>query len=555
MDRIPPEILASIVEYVASGHRDLLPALATVSRTWQTAVEHNTFRSLQLSSSDLNVLEEAFQGDKVSRRVYLRSVGIHCVFPERPTGCCEVTRTIDREHDSQIWSKFMARLFSVLADITTRCENQTETVPPVSLTLLEAFRGKSKMYGRLRGVHTRCDTAEHSPREVMAATPRPGTIKLYGSELLPVLLRVSSFEGHGWGESKFLHPAWIGQITRKLVSLQHLTIYLEDAYDWGCNQRKKYQSGMHFILLKYRVHVTDSLDLTNSITNVPPTLETLHLRVWTHELMNEDVPIPCLSMPASGSHVYDRMLHHVSMFNKLRGLYLVGPLTVSSTLFHHCENRASAILFPALEEFALEFTPQTSDGFWLFLRDDVAFATRLRDSDDEEDSSEEEDNSGFWVYGDLPVRERQVSDRNKYRSLPNPDTFTSFLVSAARVCARMPRVRQFSLKLNNNEMNQQRLHYDFVDRVFELWFLAAGQTLERFNNRTENPVIPLDTEIAHHNRLYLRVGDYMPNNEILESWKHVIGVDGKLKFLLEEYCEFATSWGWKRMQYTRPTLH
>ncbi len=35
------------------AHASLLPPLATVSRTWQAAIEHRTFASLTISSEDL----------------------------------------------------------------------------------------------------------------------------------------------------------------------------------------------------------------------------------------------------------------------------------------------------------------------------------------------------------------------------------------------------------------------------------------------------------------------------------------------------------------------
>jgi len=269
--------------------------------------------------------------------------------------------------------------------------------------------------------------------------------------------------------------------------------------------------------------------------------------------LNEDVPVHQLSTPGQGDHIYDRLLQHLSMFHKLRTLYLTGPLTVSPALFQYCAASTSETIFPNLKEFALEFTPATSDGRWFYLRDDPVFQENL-ESEDEEEVEGDESIDRLMVYAMTQVGEYEVSAQNKYRSLPNPETFTPFLTSAASVCARMPKIKQFSLKLNTNYMYRKRLDYEFVDRVFELWFMSAGQTFEKFNKLIENPVIPLDGSIIHHNRVYFRTGDYIPDKSVEKSWREVVGTSGKINFLDEACCEYYQPWGWKRMQYTGEEL-
>lgn len=280
----------------------------------------------------------------------------------------------------------------------------------------------------------------------------------------------------------------------------------------------------------------------------------------TRELENEDVPVHRLSTPGLGDHVYDIFFRHLTTFSNLRFIYFTGPLTVSPQFFDVCKSSTPQTIFPHLEEFALEFTPATSDGRWFYERDELAFANAPVDSEYESDDNTgfvPRDGETFYVYGETPARERAVSNYNQYRSLPNVATFTPFLISAAEVCARMPKIKQFSLKLNNNRSNQskdRRLSVNFVDRIFELWYLSANTTLEKFHKIAENPVIPIDCRISRYNRVYFRVGEYQPDHKIVQSWREVVGHSGKINFLEESHCWNYQPWCDLRMQYTGKSL-
>ncbi|ORY14966.1 hypothetical protein BCR34DRAFT_612530 [Clohesyomyces aquaticus] len=430
MDDIPPEILSRIISYVAAEKDPKLSKYAPISVQFQAAVEQITFRSLKLTSSNLGAFQEAYQGDRVERRGYLRSIEIRCILPKRKSGGCEVTRTSDWAEETKTWSDTVSRLFSILDELTRRYETHFRAPPSISLVFL---------------------------------------------------------------------------------------------------------------------------DLARAFTLMPAsTLEIVHLRVDTIELHNENIPLQQLSTPDAGNHVYDLILRRLSTFEKLRRLYFTGPLTVSSTLFSSCANSTASIIFPNLEEFALEFTPATSDGRWFFVRDEVAwkiyedelddFAGDEYDFDDSSGLDEfyhtddEGTKMGFWVYGGTPVRQRIVERLETYRSLPNPETPAPFLTSAAEACKNMPKIKRFSLKLGRYSLRQYELYYSFVKRVFELWFISKGSTLEH-NDITESPEIPSDSTNTHVNRVYLRFGDYMPEATVMESWRAVVGTEGKIFSLDEEFCE------------------
>jgi hypothetical protein len=113
MDRIPSEILFSILECVAAAGSHRISRYASICRQWQTAVECVTFRSLTLSPSDLDAFQEAFRGVKVWRRGELRSLKVQPLFPEIESSdedsdssyeCCQVTQVVNRDADSKVWS-------------------------------------------------------------------------------------------------------------------------------------------------------------------------------------------------------------------------------------------------------------------------------------------------------------------------------------------------------------------------------------------------------------------------------------------------------------------
>jgi hypothetical protein len=252
--------------------------------------------------------------------------------------------------------------------------------------------------------------------------------------------------------------------------------------------------------------------------------------------------------------MYDRTLRWLSNFNQLRILYLTGPVSVTPSLFD-IQDTISNNLFPCLDEFALEFTPQTADGRWFFLRDDVAFRNRTPKQLAHDEARDAQRNRLKWtIYGETQVAIRSVKPWCKFRSVPNPETFTPFLCSAARLCSNMPRIKQFSLKLNNNHRNTiSRLDYECVDRIFELWFFAAERSLETISDETERPEIPIDVRILHHDRVYFRVGRNPPDNTVVQSWRGVVGRYGKMNFLDEQHCH-PLYYGTRRMAYSGEIL-
>lgn len=243
MDQIPLEILNIIFEIpeAETTTKKQLSQYAAVSRKWQMAVERILFRSLKITDLDLDTLAEVFDGKRIARRSYLQILYVRCIFPHNgEDGCCHVTTTVSSEDNSNHWSKFIRRLFSILHNVSNAYEAHFQPPPPFEICFLEARGNEYPSHGV---VSTYCSATEHSIREIELASPQPGTIELYNAHELPSLPFISSFQGHAWAVSKYLSPTWIGGIVKRFPLLREIKLYLEDGYNWGSHRRKQYQHG------------------------------------------------------------------------------------------------------------------------------------------------------------------------------------------------------------------------------------------------------------------------------------------------------------------------
>ncbi|KAK7957000.1 uncharacterized protein PG986_006222 [Apiospora aurea] len=62
MKTLSQEVLSNIAGFLPQRHgeKQVRPAIATVSRTWQHAIEPFTFAFLRITSHDLDAFESAF---------------------------------------------------------------------------------------------------------------------------------------------------------------------------------------------------------------------------------------------------------------------------------------------------------------------------------------------------------------------------------------------------------------------------------------------------------------------------------------------------------------
>lgn len=106
MERLPQEIVDKIAGHLLDRHegKRILPVLATLSRSWQHAIELFTFQSLHVTSDELEDFYAAFVGRKTRRR-FLRDLHLDIVLPRyNDEDCAKYETAHDRAANNDIFS-------------------------------------------------------------------------------------------------------------------------------------------------------------------------------------------------------------------------------------------------------------------------------------------------------------------------------------------------------------------------------------------------------------------------------------------------------------------
>ncbi|KAK8084866.1 hypothetical protein PG997_006137 [Apiospora hydei] len=116
MERLPQEIVCEIASYLPIRHEDGLvrPALATLSRSWQSAIEPLTFKLLQITSDDLQDFYSAFAN--IPRRGFLRELHLDIFLPlYSRLDCTKYETARDRAANSHVVTYHVSALLQELS--------------------------------------------------------------------------------------------------------------------------------------------------------------------------------------------------------------------------------------------------------------------------------------------------------------------------------------------------------------------------------------------------------------------------------------------------------
>lgn len=117
MERLPQELVDRIAGHLPDRHegKRILPALATLSRSWQHAIELFTFKSLHVTSDDLEDFWAAFEGRQTRRRL-LRDLQLDIVLPPySDEDCAKYETAHDRAANNDIFSLQVSVLLQILS--------------------------------------------------------------------------------------------------------------------------------------------------------------------------------------------------------------------------------------------------------------------------------------------------------------------------------------------------------------------------------------------------------------------------------------------------------
>lgn len=299
------------------------------------------------------------------------------------------------------------------------------------------------------------------------------------------------------------------------------------------------------------------LGFVSSICSMPSDhLREIRISSSSLSIGNEHIPVHKLVDEGNYSHEpWFRMFSHFASFPNLVTLQLHGGLVVCPEFFRAIIDYPGTP-FSSLVEFELQFRPQTADGRWYFQKDEDAIERSRRNSEWNE----------FWREQDMEARQRvrelrrnppsEDSDHNQriyedgpfrtgvvpydtFRSRPDPDTFSLFLLNAAAAVERFQSLKKFIIKLGSSLEGPTELSdWPVVSRVFELWYLRAGMPRsprrDPLDFSLSNPYVPGDAAYVSQDRLYWRVNNAEVWEDVQAAWTAVAGLDAKIVYMDED---------------------
>jgi hypothetical protein len=245
METVPPEILTQILEYVAAEQREHndkrsaeLAQYSSVSRAWKSTIERFTFKSLTITTDELDTFAALYSNDNILRRSILTSLKITIVLPppHNPAGCCHVVRVPDRKADSVAFSASMSKLFTVMENL----ENRAIRAPPLHLQLYRTHRSsRDQQPKNSAGWPHSSDTCPegHTPRQIKEADAVSGQFELVWEDTVPIMRGVTAFEFNGYDDMNALKPTWLPTIAAQLPHLEKMFLEFQAPYNYGRRRR------------------------------------------------------------------------------------------------------------------------------------------------------------------------------------------------------------------------------------------------------------------------------------------------------------------------------
>jgi hypothetical protein len=201
MDRLPPELLDSIVQILADDAPGQLSAYAGISRSWQGAIEQQTFRTLDFPIADLDAFQALFDSANACRTRFLVRLDIDF-------GPADIKEFYSAD-ETAIFSDWVARLLRVLANFATQATN----LPALTLRLYSDGWSNSGSFG----------------------------VQLPDS--VPQVRHVRRFILGRGGRLHALRQNAVFAILAKLPSTKEVELGFPDGYNWDARRRRAEREG------------------------------------------------------------------------------------------------------------------------------------------------------------------------------------------------------------------------------------------------------------------------------------------------------------------------
>ncbi|KAH6973569.1 hypothetical protein BKA56DRAFT_634630 [Ilyonectria sp. MPI-CAGE-AT-0026] len=456
MDRLPQEIYNEIgtcfadeeenPRYVLSSPLTVeRPALATISRPWQQAIEKQTFRKLRLRSTDLDRFEKTVTG---SRRRFLSGIRFVIVLPGYPAEARgRFERETDRQANDKAFTDAVNGLFRILGS-WDEGRDGLETGYSIQLDIEAVYSPTDDFHNGSRGAPRRIerlDVAELENEEEVRRRDlqdrrfQYSYIQLLHPAELPVVRAIAGFNTTVMKRT-LAHRTAV-DIAAKLPNLRSGNWLMDDTEQRYPAMRRSCRHQL--------------AEVVRDVLPAAASLQTLHVcmsqdLLWNHAWIPAD-------LTTVGKEASDPLGHAIreatADLGSLKSLTVTGCLDES--LLWPSPSSGPCLIEPfwqRLQRLDVQFNMTTPSGGWYF---------RARRPGDNIDPplaarstilmppghgySEEEDIAAALRYSDSENQRLSGASMCLFRWVPDEESLVPLIEAFGRVCSQMPSLKVASL--------------------------------------------------------------------------------------------------------------
>ncbi|KAI1074275.1 hypothetical protein F5B20DRAFT_563970 [Whalleya microplaca] len=532
MDRLPQDIYDEIGEYLSKSNFDR-PALATISRRWQGAIERHTFREISANSTELERFRDIVQHD---RRRYVKKLNYLIILPAYSEDArARFEREEDRQANDEGFTTAIHCLFHILKVWDVHKDGYIEfsikDVYSISdhefLVASSVNKGNNTLYPW--GFRTDGSTARRVV-DLEAWRHKYSYLRLLRSSELPIVHVVTSFETRPF--TRRICDRVAIDIAAKLPNLLDTWLKFND---WE----------IPYLALR-RTH---RHDLVQAISNILPQSSALQkLRIiigsvyfwspsWYHGnlSLNGAVPDPlCNAFRVT-----------TSLMRNLKELFIYGDVD-ASIMWPSSGPVSPEPYWQGLQRLRVHFTARRPSGGCYFL--EPGNTTVISDAQARFDKkmppgygfSEEED---IRAAESFCLRDNVISKGSCHVDVVPNDSLIPLMEAFGRVCLQLPMLKAAELCSTIPGLDEtDKTHTSYRRSIWGVWYFSPGTT-----HRGKEFYDPAFFEDTDQRRLFWDVKSWRPSAH-LSNLLRSIGKDRHGDQLVEK---FVDSWNSVRKQRPR----
>ncbi|KAF7536174.1 hypothetical protein G7Z17_g13089 [Cylindrodendrum hubeiense] len=456
MDRLPQEIYNEIGTFFADSEenpRYVLsspltverPALATISRPWQQAIEKQTFRKLRLRSTDLDRFEKTVTG---SRRRFLSGIRFVIILPGYPAEARgRFEREADREANDKAFTDAVNGLFRILRS-WDEGRDGLDTRYSIHLDIEAVYSPTDDFHNGSRGAPRRIerlDVAELENdeevrrRDLQDRRFQYSYIRLLRPAELPVVRAISGFNTTVMKRT-LAHRTAV-EIAAKLPNLRSGNWFMDDTEQRYPAMRRSCRHQL--------------AEVVREVLPAAAVLHTLHVcmsqdLLWNHAWLPAD-------LTTVGREASDPLGHAIreatADLGSLKSLTVTGCLD-ESLLWPSPGLNPSLVepFWQRLQRLDVQFNMTTPSGGWYFRArkpgdniDPPLAARSINLMPPGHGHSEDDDIAAALRYSDSENQRLSGASMCLFRWVPDEESLVPLIEAFGRVCSQMPSLKVASL--------------------------------------------------------------------------------------------------------------